>query len=289
MYKTIENVSLSLLNVGYVNLNSSWDYKNVMSPFFRLYYITDGEAKVFHHQQTYILKPGYMYLIPSFTFSRYKCDVSMTQFYISAIEVSETGMSIFSKTNFIYEVKADHISLVYFKRILELNPNRSIKRDDPKVYDNEQGLTSFRVENQKLSESSYLETTGLLKALISKFVIGYKNDRIALKKNAKLNSVQNFINVNLHTDLTVQDLANSQSLNVDYFSRLFKEVFGMRPIVYIQKKRIERAQLLLIATDTSLQDISDTIGFSNLSYFSRVFKKETGKSPLQYRKERRKV
>lgn len=285
MYRSIENITLSLLNIGYSNLDESWDYENVMSPFFRLYYITDGEARVFHHKEEYILKPGHMYLIPSFTYSRYKCDNHMTQYYISATEISESGLSIFSKLNFVYEVKADAISLMYFKRLLEINPNRNYANDDPRVYDNENGYMSFRTENQRLSESAYLETAGLLKCILSKFIVLYQNDVTSKKKNAKLNAVQEYINVNLHTDITVKDLADLQSLNVDYFSRLFKDTFGTRPNEYIQRKRVERAQLLLIATDNTLQEISDKVGFSNLSYFSRVFKKLTGITPLQYRKE----
>ncbi|NJB82774.1 AraC family transcriptional regulator [Wenyingzhuangia aestuarii] len=285
MYKIVENLSLSLLNTGYVNLDKRWNYENVMSPFFRMYYVTDGEAKVFHQNKEYVLKQGYMYLIPSFTYSHYKCDEHMTQYYISAIEISETGHSVFSSLNFIYEVKADHISLVYFKRLLELNPNRSIVRDDPKVYDNEEGLTSFKTENKKLSEGAYLETSGLLKSILSKFVVTYKKENTLKDDKSKLRDVVNFIEINLHTNITVKQLADTQNLNVDYFSRLFKSIYHIRPNEYIQKKRVERAQLLLIASSNSLQQVSDTVGFSNVSYFSRVFKKYTNSSPLQYRKE----
>ncbi|WP_010136439.1 helix-turn-helix domain-containing protein [Ochrovirga pacifica] len=285
MNKSIENTTLSLLNVGYVNLSNDWNYQNVMSPFFRLYYVTDGEAKVFHHQQEYVLKPGFMYLIPSFTYSHYRCDKQMTQYYISATEISASGLSIFSKLNFIYETKADAISLIYFKRILELNPNRSYTNDDPKVYDNETGLVSFKTENQRLSQSAYFETSGLLKCILSKFIVRYQNDVSSKKKNAKMNKIQDYININLHTEMTVMELASSLNLNVDYFSRLFYKTFGIRPNEYIQKKRVERAQLLLVATQNDLQEIADQVGFSNVSYFSRVFKKLTQKTPLQYRKE----
>ncbi|NIJ45245.1 AraC-like DNA-binding protein [Wenyingzhuangia heitensis] len=289
MYKSIENITLSLLNMGYVSLNEKWNYENVMSPFFRMYYITEGSAKVFHHNKEYILKPGYMYLIPSFTYSHYKCDVHMNQYHISCVEVSETGYSVFSTLNFMYEVKADHISLLYFKRLLELNPNRGIVRDDPKVYDNEEGLRAFRTENQKLSEGAYLETAGLLKSILSKFVVAYKKEPTDKDDKSKLKGVINFIEINLHTNITVKDLADSQNLNVDYFSRLFKKLYKIRPNEYVQKKRVERAQLLLIASSGSLQEISDTVGFSNISYFSRVFKKYTHLSPLQYRKENWKI
>ncbi|ANW95896.1 AraC family transcriptional regulator [Wenyingzhuangia fucanilytica] len=284
MYKSIENLSISLLNVGYVNLNEAWDFENVISPFFRLYYITDGDAYVYHHQKRYDLKPGYMYLIPSFTYSHYKCSGSMSQYYISALEVSTTGVSVFSVLNFLYEIEGDEFSLMCFKRILELNPNRTIVKDDPKVYDNPTGLDFFRNENKKLSESTYLETRDLLLALLSKFISSAKEVDFT-DKTSKIGRIANYIEINLATEITVKDLADVCHLNVDYFSRLFKQTYHIRPNEYIQKKRVERAQLLLIASSDSLKEIADKVGFTSVTYFSRVFKKHTKKSPLQYRKE----
>ncbi|WP_366087768.1 helix-turn-helix transcriptional regulator [Mucilaginibacter sp.] len=72
--------------------------------------------------------------------------------------------------------------------------------------------------------------------------------------------------------------------NADYFSRLFYENTGERPLSYIQVKRIERAQLLLTTTNLSFYDIAAETGFENLSYFSRIFKKITGQPPGAYKK-----
>ena len=74
MQKYLQLLKLNLLNIGFASLDDSWDFDNVFSPFSRLYYITSGTAKVYHNNQVFHLKPNHMYLIPSNTYSRYKCD-----------------------------------------------------------------------------------------------------------------------------------------------------------------------------------------------------------------------
>jgi AraC-like DNA-binding protein len=57
----------------------------------------------------------------------------------------------------------------------------------------------------------------------------------------------------------------------------------MRPNKYIQSKRIERAQLLLLSTNNSLKQIAEKVGLENVSYFTRIFKSHTGKTPGAFR------
>ena len=94
---------------------------------------------------------------------------------------------------------------------------------------------------------------------------------------------------NLHENLTVERLAAFSNLSKDHFSRSFYEKYKMRPNLYIQSKRVERAQLLLHTTNDSIKAISEKVGFDNFSYFSKVFKKITGKTPANYKKEQSQV
>ena len=285
MRKLFDTVSFTLLNTGLVDLDNKWNFDNVISPFARIYYITKGTAWVYHSKKSFELKPGYMYLLPSYTYSRYKCENTMSQYYLSVLEDNHEGVSIFNKKKFDYEIKADEISLNYFKRILELNPKRMIERDDPKIYDNREGLLSFKKANDFLSEKAYMETRGLLFSILSKFISLEKNLKEKKISTKSILTIPNYIDEHLKENLTIEILANVCNLNVDYFSRLFKDTYNLRPNQYIQNKRIERAQLLLLTTNNSLQEITDKIGISNVAYFSRLFKKISGKTPSQFRKD----
>jgi len=286
MSKILQTLKLALLNVGYAKLDPLWDYDDVISPFIRLYYITKGSAMVYHSNKAIELKPGHIYLIPSYTFGRYKCANYHEQYYISCLEEIKNGYSIFNFSNFIYESKANPMDLYYFKRILELNPNRNLENNNPKVYDNRPTLMDFEKKNEELSSSEFLETHAILEILLSRFI---KNTNTTSAKNnvkKEFGMVLNYINENLHENLTVKQLADFCHLNTDYFSRVFNENFGMRPNKYIQSKRIERAQLLLLSTNNSLKQIAEKVGLENLSYFNRIFKSHTGITPAVFREER---
>lgn len=60
-----------VLNVGLAVHNADWNWKNVNSPFMRIYYVTKGFAQIELPDGIYQLKVGHMYLIPSFQRSFY--------------------------------------------------------------------------------------------------------------------------------------------------------------------------------------------------------------------------
>lgn len=57
----------------------------------------------------------------------------------------------------------------------------------------------------------------------------------------------------------------------------------MPPCEYIQMKRIERAQALLLTTHASITEIAESVGIGNLSQFSRLFTKIALCPPKVYR------
>lgn len=123
--------------------------------------------------------------------------------------------------------------------------------------------------------SCYMETQGTILQLLARFLT------TATFKQLGNNSIPSnvldavsYIQLNLKENLTVTDLAERASLHPDYFSRLFLEATGERPINFIHEKRIERAQYLITTTNMPYAEIALETGFETLSYFSRIFKKK---------------
>lgn len=288
MNQLLRSLQVRLLNIGYAKLGTDWDFDNVFSPFTRIYYITKGNAKVYHNHREFQLKQGYLYLIPSYTYSRYKCEAYHEQYYISCFEGIGNGPSIYNFCHFEYEVAAQEMDLYYFKRLLKLNPGRSLINKDPQAYDNRPTLDRFEQSNNNLPIQDYLETHSILKLLVSRFVRHSKIPDGGAQTQWEIGDILNYIGENLHLKIDVKQLADYSNLNIDYFSRMFAEKVGIRPNAYIRSQRIERAQLLLLTTNNSLKQIASKVGFENLSYFSRVFKKHAGKSPGAFRREQHK-
>ncbi|MBO5908285.1 MAG: AraC family transcriptional regulator [Clostridia bacterium] len=71
-------------------------------------------------------------------------------------------------------------------------------------------------------------------------------------------------------------------LSTAQFYNLFNEQFEMTPLEYRNRLLTERAKELLSTTESTVAEIADMLGFSNIAYFSRFFKKQTGTSPSTY-------
>ncbi|RXF68194.1 helix-turn-helix domain-containing protein [Arcticibacter tournemirensis] len=291
MSKRILRHSFSLLHVDCARLNQKWNYKNVISPYYRLYYIDDGEGSISNEKQSIQLEPGYLYMIPSFTFCDLNCPSYLSQYFIQFFEESPDGISLFSNNRTLMKVKAINLDIENFKRLLQINPGRGINRsDNPKVYEKNIFYKEYQELNNLQSLSTYFETQGIIFQLISKFLTAatFKYNSFS-KIPSKVMDAISYIQINLNKTLTVSNLAERANLHPDYFSRLFQQYTGERPVDYIHEKRIERAQYLITTSDISLDQISTETGFENLPYFYRRFKKVTGMTPGQYRDRNRSI
>ena len=92
-----------------------------------------------------------------------------------------------------------------------------------------------------------------------------------------------YVDKNYQKDISLEDLANIQNMNKEYFCRIFKKATNTTPTEYMNYVRIWKAENLLTTTRDNILEISMAVGFSSVSYFNRVFKKLKGTSPSAYR------
>ena len=87
--------------------------------------------------------------------------------------------------------------------------------------------------------------------------------------------------------LDIPALARLAYASEAHFIRTFRATFGETPHRYLQRRRVERAMLLLRESDASVTDVCFEVGFSSLGTFSRTFREIVGESPSQYRRRPR--
>ena len=95
--------------------------------------------------------------------------------------------------------------------------------------------------------------------------------------------LRNYIDENLHEELTLSAIAKKSFYNPSYFSRIFKQRFGVSFSDYLRKKRMEYAMSLLSDTELSIEEIIERVGYADRSAFYHAFSKAVGKSPAEYR------
>ena len=274
-----ENLNLILLNVARKEHKADWNWKGVNSPFARIYMVESGSAKVILPDGTHIIKPGYLYLIPAFVTHSYENENVFTLYYIHVYD----EYNIFDRLKFPFKVSANEADYILIRRLLAINPGRELLRSDPKSYDDMPTLMQNIVRNDQFPFYTMVETKGILLQLVSRFLekASFKQEII----DKRIDKVVRYIRENISKNLTIDEISKVCYLTNDHFIRLFKKEMHCTPIQYINQKKIEKAQLMLIISDTPIKDIVYELAFENLPYFYRLFKKMTGMSPYQYREK----
>lgn len=282
----IKTFRLTLLNIEHCKVGTHWHYENVVSPFSRLYLITQGTCRVFHHGEQFELPAGTLHLVPGFTTCSYHTDASFEQYYVHLVTDINSQIDIFDALTFNYSLQASPQDEHLLARLLQLNPDRALPNYDPDVYQQKPYVAKNAPLANEQNAKDLIESQGILLQLFSRFLknSGQPNPN-SLEKFRRFGSILQYIHKNSHQKITLKQLAEMACLAPDYFSRLFYKLTGFRPIEYVNRKRIEKSQLLLITTYESQEAIARETGFKSLSYFSRTFKKFTQTTPEEYRKQ----
>lgn len=282
MTQSIDQLHLLILNVGLAIHNADWNWKNVNSPFTRLYYVTGGTAKIILPSGIQELKPNYLYLIPSFTTHSYLCDSHFVHYYLHIYEDHQSESSILDDYNFPVEVAAGDLELPLIKRLCQINPSMQLPQSDPDSYDNNPTLIQNIIKNKQRTFCDKVESRGIVYQLIARFLKDAQ-PKIEVNDN-RIQKIISHIRKNIYTLIDIDSLADISCLSKDHFIRLFKKETGTTPLQYINQKKIEKAQLILITDNMPVKNIAYLLAYEDHSYFNRLFKKVTGITPQQYRK-----
>lgn len=85
-------------------------------------------------------------------------------------------------------------------------------------------------------------------------------------------------------EIRLDDVAAIAHLNKAYFVREFKKYFGITPIAYLIKFRMDYAKKLLQETNLPIKVIALDCGYSEPTFFNTYFKKTFSLTPEEYRK-----
>jgi AraC family transcriptional regulator len=99
-----------------------------------------------------------------------------------------------------------------------------------------------------------------------------------------LASIGKTVAENLSERLSIDELSAELNMSKFHFLREFKKVTGETPYRYILRKKMERAEELLLDHDMKLTDIAYSLGFSDQSHFTNTFRRWKGISPGEFRK-----
>ena len=280
--ESIDHLRPLLLNIGYASHYGDWNWKNVSSPFVRIFYVLEGTAQVHFANETHTLTPGHMYFIPPFVTHSYSCDALFKHIYLHIYDDYGAHYMMLDGYDMPFEVEPHPMDLKLIEHLIEVNPPMQLPHSNPLSYDNKTTLSQCVLRNKHRSIGLRVESRGILFLLLSRFLEKAKKKVEAEDK--RIQKAINYIHTHISQPITIEELANQACLSKDHLIRLFKKEAGDSPLQYINHRKIEQAQLMLVTDNISVKRIAYMLGYNDYSYFIRLFKKITGVSPLEYRK-----
>ena len=103
----------------------------------------------------------------------------------------------------------------------------------------------------------------------------------------ELERVIRYMEANLLEPLRTNDLAAIVNRSAGRFTILFRRTVGESPAAYLRRRRIERAQELMLVGDASLATIASACGLADQAHLTRLFRRLVGSSPAKWRREQR--
>ena len=231
MTQSIDQLHLLILNVGLAIHNADWNWRNVNSPFTRLYYVTEGAARILLPTGIQELKPDHLYLVPSFTTHSYLCDTHFAHYYLHIYEDHQSESSILEDFSFPTEIPAGDLELPLIKRLCGINPTMQLPQSDPTSYDNNPTLIKNIIKNKQRTFCDKVESRGIVYQLMARFL---KDAQPKAEINDdRIQKVLSYIRKNIYKTIDIDSLAAISCLSKDHFIRLFRKEVNNTPLQYI--------------------------------------------------------
>ena len=87
-----------------------------------------------------------------------------------------------------------------------------------------------------------------------------------------------------YQNVTLRGLVHHFGYSEPYLCKLFQKEAGSTFTQILRNYKLKQAKKMLQTTDQKLNEICDTIGYSDTTQFIRDFKQQYGNTPAKYRK-----
>ena len=93
-----------------------------------------------------------------------------------------------------------------------------------------------------------------------------------------------YVQANLSTDLTLDELARQLGMSVRHLSRVVKQEKGVSVHRWVAERRLQEARRMLAETDAPIHEIARVSAFRSPSAFATAFRAASGYAPGEFRR-----
>ena len=263
-YYHVNNTDYSnttIYDCGYEKYSSQLKTVKNYYPYYLMHCVLTGSGILRFPNREHVLHRGDIFIIPPETNVEYCQDVSDPWSYIyinfngtaATRFYNEAGFSV-DTPSFAYknaQLQEDFVSLVN----CQTNQKHTLF-----IYSLLFKIMAEIVDERHINKQKLVQTKSYLAAAIDYIEKNYQNPDITLGQISKM----------LH-------------LNPSYFSRVFHSITSSTSLKYLTLFRLRNASHLLVHSDLPINEIANTVGYTDPLYFTSVFKHYRLMSPSEYR------
>lgn len=228
-----------------------------------LLYIEEGGGLLHLRGTEHTLAPGtLLYLDRSSASFTLTTDQPFSRFIVFSL-----GGGLFT----VYE------SLVSFQTMLTTSVNNS----SPVLRSLKQLLAG---NGDAILENKLFDAALITNLLTELFIDVYDLKSHSRKCAPYLKELKHYLDHAFTQPLRLDDLEKRFHMSKYRICREYAAAFGLPPLRYLNRKRLEAAENLLHSTEKKVHEIALETGYENTNHFINLFKKEYGQTPQAYRK-----
>ncbi|MBP0593008.1 helix-turn-helix transcriptional regulator [Paraburkholderia sp. LEh10] len=178
-----------------------------------------------------------------------------------------------------------------YQSLFDEGPSADVLLDDPRVrYDPVIERLALALVAAQAGDiacgAMFVDAVGL--AIVSRLV-AHRFEGMARRAHDaalpgwRMRRVAEYVEAHLSEPIELVDMAGSAGLTRMQFAAQFRRATGLRPHEYLLKRRIERAQTLLVTSKLNVLDVALACGFRSQAHFTMVFRRFVGDTPHRWR------
>ena len=259
--------NVTVYDCGYEKFSSTLKVVNDYYPYYLMHCVLSGKGILEMNGQEYPMEAGEIFIIPPETKVRYYQDVNDPWSYIYVNFNGTAATTFYENAGFSsefpsYQYKNDKLKETF----TELVNCQNNQRHTLYIYSLLFRIMANIAEERHISKDKMIQTKSYLASAVAYIEKNYQNPEISLATISK----------KLH-------------LNPSYFSRTFHNMTGSTFLKYLTLFRIRKASDLMAHSDLPINEIANSVGYTDSLYFSSVFKRYRLMTPSEYRRRNKAV
>ena len=276
--KSSNRTPVHFIEAGNLISTDTFLHKERCLQFFVVLVGLEGILHIAQDDVEYTLEPGRFMLLPGHVHRGVQPTLGRLSYYWAHFTLGEEYQLLedAAAEQYLQCMSANH------NRDVFLLPIRGSFANASRIMLEFRQLIDFSMQNVYSTSMTDFALSILLMDLTHEFL--QQNPQHIMNRSAcSMLDLQEYIQVNYDSDLSVSHLAHLFGYNTNYLSSAYKKNTGVSLIHYINQTRITVAKSLLLDTNDSVSAIASKVGYSDSKYFIRVFRQYEKMTPTMFR------